>query len=103
MRKKKKEKCKKRRKKRRIKRKKEKSEHTDILTDRQQTVAWVGGRLTAKQTSAAQFYAFFSLREKKEDTNRDAIKRDEINRDKINREAPALMRPTIWVKKVLRM
>ena len=99
--------------------KKEKSEHTDILRDRQQTVAWVGGRLTDRQTSVAKFYAFFrilrifSLREKKEDTNRDAIKRDEINRDEINRDeinrdetnrdAPALMRPTIWVKKVLRM
>ena len=77
-------------------------------------MAWVGGRLTDRQTSVAKFYAFFrilrifSLREKKEDTNRDAIKRDEINRDEINRDetnrdAPALMRPTIWVKKVLRM
>ena len=46
-------------KKRRIKRKKEKCKHTDILTDRQQTVAWVGGRLTDRQTSAAQFYEFF--------------------------------------------
>ncbi len=87
-------------------------------------MAWVGGRLTDRQTSVAKFYAFFrilrifSLREKKEDTNRSAIKRDEnnrdeinrdeinrdeINRDETNRDAPALMRPTIWVKKVLRM
>ena len=52
-------------KKKRIKRKKRKSEHTDKLRDRQQTVAWVGGRLTDRQTSAAQFYAFFRCARRK--------------------------------------
>ena len=33
--------------------------------DRQQTVAWVGGRLTDRQTSAAQFYAFFRCARRK--------------------------------------
>ena len=52
-------------KKKNYKAKKEKSEHTDILRDRQQTVAWVGGRLTDRQTSAAQFYVFFRCARRK--------------------------------------
>ena len=46
---------------------KEKKKRTYRQTDkdRQQTVAWVGGKLTDKQTSAAQFYAFFRCARRK--------------------------------------